>query len=44
MVATEPLPVTPQTLAKLRTYHGKTNRKIQNLFSDEIRDFRTTRR
>ena len=44
MVATEPLPVTPQTLAKLRTYHAKTNRKIQNLFSDEIRDFRTTRR
>ena len=44
MVATEPVAVSPQTLSKLRAYHAKTNRKIQILNSDEIRDFRTTRR
>lgn len=44
MVATLPVPVSPKTLAKLRAYHSKTNRKMQLLNTDEIRDFRTTRR
>jgi carbonic anhydrase len=44
MVATEPVEVSTKTLAKLRAFHNKTNRKIQILNSDEIRDFRTTRR
>lgn len=44
MVATQPLAVSPKTLAKLRAYHSKTNRKIQLQNTDEIRDFRTTRR
>lgn len=44
MVATQPVAVSPKTLAKLRAYHSKTNRKIQLLNKEEIRDFRTTRR
>ena len=44
MVATEPVAVSAQTLAKLRAYHNKTNRKIQILNSIEVRDFRVTGR
>jgi len=44
LVATEPLAISAKSLEKLRSYHHRTNRKIQNLNSNKIRDFRTTRR